>query len=583
MIIDIQDFKGEAPSMSSRLLPDGMATVARNCRIGFGDMRPLDAMTTDHFIGFQARSIYRHHGTWLEYPDFGRRFVPSPVAGDPQRLYMTAASGGAYVYAGAATTKLGVKAPAAALVAAASGGSGTPETRVYVYTCVSSLGEESAPSPASATVDVLPGGTVSLTGLNTPAHDGYAPITKKRIYRSAVGASGASAYLFVAEIDAAATACSDAKTLAQLGEALPTLGWLEPPADIKGLVSVQGGVVAGFSGREVRLCEPWFPHAWPDAYANSVEFDIVQIAASGRTVFIFTTGGVYSMLVDDPAQAAPERLAGHCPAYGTNAVFETPYGVIFASREGLYLVAPGMATPQLITGGLFDQPDWGKLNLSSMFGAWAAGQLFVFYQDIFGTPGGYIFTYTESGFTLTSTDVFPDAITVVPDAERLFLSAGGACYEWAGDGAWSLGAIWRSKEYVTPSPVNFGAAIVEAEYDAAFRSGGALSFAEERLAYLVNNNNGEIGGGLGSTPAGMAPFASDLYGAFAAQASGFDTPVVTFRLYDGKTLVYEHNATDNLPFALPAGRQGRNWFLEVSSLYPVHRVAAAESMGEIYP
>lgn len=584
MIIDIQGFQGIAPSVSERLLPDGMATKAINCRLGSGEIRPIAAMLPVHYFDAEVRSIFRHAGTWLGYSDAGRRFVPSPVSGDSQKLYMTLAAGGAYVVNGDDTYKLGVKAPASAPSCSASGGSGTAETRTYLYTCVDELGEESAPSPASSTVDVLPGGTVSLTGLSTPTHDGYAPITKKRIYRSAVGTSGASAFLFVAEIDEGDDSYSDTVDTGSLGEGLPSLGWLEPPADLSGLTSVQGGVLAGFSGRQVRLCEPWYPYAWPDAYSNTVEYDIVQIAASGRTLFIFTAGPVYSMTVDEPGTAIPERLPGQTPVYGGQAVFETPYGVMFASREGLFRIASGEASPTLVTAGFFDQPEWSRLGPGGMFGAWCAGRLYIFYRDIFGATGGLVMAYSASGVSFSQVGTLPDAVVAAADSERLFVSVNGVVYEWEGDDSYALWSTWRSKRYVTPSPVNFGAAIVEAIYSDTFRSGDFLTFAEERFAYLVEQNSGSIGGSLGSVMVGEFPFSSDLFGVVSADyedRSG--VPSVVFRLYLNGALVYQKTVYDSNPFPLPALAVGREWALEVSGLYPVQRIAVAENMGELYP
>lgn len=585
MPIDIRDFKGTAPSIAKQSLADGMATIANNCRLGSSEVRPCSRMRPDHNIDATALSIYRHDGTWIEKAEKGWRFAPAPVETDPQRLYMTSPSGGAIMWVDGVETKLGVVPPLAAPSVSASGGSGTAETRVYVFTCVSEHGEESAPSPASSTVDALPGGSVSLTGMNTPSHTDYADITKKRIYRSAVGSSGAAAYFFVAEIDAVDTTYSDSVSTTDLGEELPSLGWAIPPAGLKGLVQMTGGFFAGFSGRELRLCEPWQPHAWPDAYAHTLQHDIVQLGVFGRTLFAMTTGPVYTMTVNDIAAAVPEAMPGDVPCSGQTAVVDTPAGVVFASLDGLYICTPGSQSPVLLTRGLYTERDWQKLNPDTMFGAWHADQLFVFYDDVFGRKGGLIFDslVTESP-VLRFTDTEVVAATVVPDGRILFVEVNNAVYEWEGDSSFGMDATWASKEYVTPVPANFAAAIVEADFDAAVDAAALADELALQRDVVSDLNGGMMVGGLGMLPVGMVPFASDLFGMvvpFFDPATFIASPV-EFKLFGDGVLRHTEVVSDELPFALPAGYLARRWIVQVRGNVNIKRVAVGESIAEIY-
>lgn len=190
MMIDIRTFGGLTPSTGRHLLQGDGAAEAVNCRLGSGELRPLARMKRDHILPCKG-AMFRWHGTWLHYTDAGRRFVPGPVYGEDQRLYMTGAAGGAVVYTTVTNEKkLGVKEPGSKPTVSVSGeADATPSSisRVYTYTLVSALGEEGPPSPASDVVTLQTGQSVTIEALLTPAHDGYVPVTKKRLYRAATG------------------------------------------------------------------------------------------------------------------------------------------------------------------------------------------------------------------------------------------------------------------------------------------------------------------------------------------------------------------------------------------------------------
>jgi hypothetical protein len=90
-------------------------------------------------------------------------------------------------------------------------------------------------------------------------------ITHRRIYRATSGV-----FLFVAEIAVATSSYSDSIVAEDLGEELPSLTWLPPPDTLKGLINLPGGVMAGFTGRDVYFCDPYHPQAWPVQYMQSL-------------------------------------------------------------------------------------------------------------------------------------------------------------------------------------------------------------------------------------------------------------------------------------------------------------------------
>ena len=575
MMIDIRTFGGLTPSTGRHLLQGDGAAEAVNCRLGSGELRPLARMKRDHILPCKG-AMFRWHGTWLHYTDAGRRFVPGPVYGEDQRLYMTGAAGGAVVYTTVTNEKkLGVKEPGSKPTVSVSGeADATPSSisRVYTYTLVSALGEEGPPSPASDVVTLQTGQSVTIEALLTPAHDGYVPVTKKRLYRAATG-NEATDYLFVAELSADQTSFTDTIDDSLLGESLPSVGWREPPSELKGLCSLPGGILAGFVGQEVRLCEPNMPQAWPDAYAYTVEYPIVQLAASERTLFILTNGPVYAMSVDDITAAVPVRLEGETPCLSPRGVIETPAGVVFPSRNGLYVVANGISSPQLITNNYYQEPEWLDLNPSSMFGCWCAGTLYVFSRTLSESHQGFCLSMDNK--LMATTDIAVDDVTVATDGERMFVAVDNTCWEWEGDKNTNLFTIWRSKSFLLSNPTNFAAALVEVSIE------DELDSKAEQLTTLFNKHikaYGGVLGGIGFLPCSEVPYASDSYQGLIISRS----PLITATFFANGNAVFSKRILNREPFALPAGFTARTWYVRVISNRTVKRIAMAEAMSELY-
>lgn len=589
MKLEIATFDGLMPKRGKHLLPEGGATIARDCRFGSGMIRPLGGMRKDHRLTYPEGSIFRWKGEkWFNYPDAGRSFVPGAVYGEGQRLYMSREEGGLTVWAeGYGEVTLGCPAPieAPTLEVTGSADSSTDvASRVYVYTCVNSLGDESAPSPASDVKDVQ-GQTVVVGNMTTPPHAGYATITKKRIYRLAVGDESAD-YLFVAEIDAEVNSYTDKLTDGELGEVLPTLGWKVPDEKLTGLVSVPGNAFAAFAGQEVRLSAPNYPYAWPDAYAHSVEYDIVGIACSDTVLFVFTTGPVYYMSVDTPESAVPIRMDGNCPCLSRRGIVEVPVGVIFPSRDGLYVVGAGYAKPMRISADYYDVPEWLNLGPDTMFGAWCGGYLYMFHEGRDNVSGGLIFTLGinegNAGIRhLATTDVPVKALTVAAEGERLFISSGALCWEWEGLLGFNRTAEWQSRSYLLANKTNFGAAMVEQ----SIRDDTAED--EERLLVMafedyLDANDNMVNGALGMMPQSETGYAIDgaSYDQYAQAVQAYvDVELAVYA--DGK-LVHKQKVNDREPFCLPSGFTARTWFVRVRTNRDLRRIAIAESMSELY-
>ena len=257
------------------------------------------------------------------------------------------------------------------------GGGGTgsivlpkPTTRIpvdaaYVYTFVTDWGEESAPSPASDILTTDQNDTATITRTNT-LPTGRGTITHWRLYRTN-SSSTTTEFQFVAEIPIATTSFTDTVPAKNLGEVIPSLTWLEPPVNMRGITAMANGVHAGFFENTLCFCEPYHPYAWPIGYQLTVKNPIVGIAAFGQNLFVGTRGAPYIVSGADSASMSMLELPGGQPCVSARSIVATDYGAIYASPDGLCLATANGV--EVITAGLFAREDWQGFGLSDLFAA----------------------------------------------------------------------------------------------------------------------------------------------------------------------------------------------------------------------
>ena len=208
-LLAFTQFSGIAPRMAPWKLAEGQAQIAKNVRLSARTLKPwknpLQVATvtasgdpsTIYRFGQALVSDTQYWFNWAADVDV----VKGAISGDAtERTYFThpslgprvtnnslALTGGSGDYPWN-SYKLGVPAPTAAPTVSVSGGSGSViESREYVITYVTLLGEEGPPSPVSSVADLRAGDTASLSGLGTSYPAGYSNISAKRIYRTLSG------------------------------------------------------------------------------------------------------------------------------------------------------------------------------------------------------------------------------------------------------------------------------------------------------------------------------------------------------------------------------------------------------------
>lgn len=336
------------------------------------------------------------------------------------------------------------------------------ETRVYVYTFISEFGtvlEESAPSPPSNLVDVRTQ-EVTITDFEDAPTGDY-NIVAIRIYRSVAGAT-TNSFQFVAELPIAETSFEDTLPTAELGEVLQTEGWTTPPNGLEGIVAMPNGILAGFEGNSVYFSEPYYPHAWPYAYAVSLPYDIVGLGVVGQSVVACTTVSPFVISGINPGAMSQEEIPIQEPCVSKESITSDKFGVMYASPNGLVNIAPGEG--DTVTNALYRRDEWQMLDLDSMVSFTYDGKYFGFFND--PTEKAVVVSRDDipalSRLELNAVGAFLDERTA-----KLFVidASSNAIEEMDSADLQPLTYTWRSKRFRMTRAHTYSVLRLDADYD----------------------------------------------------------------------------------------------------------------------
>lgn len=515
MKIVITNFGGEVPRLGPRLLPPFAARIAQNVKLFSRELRSWRAKD---FVFRSVRSgtmksMYRMYSgstdAWCTWAD-AVNAVKGPIAGDTTfKLYYTGdlsdvAGGGNgwpkktnYTLATGAGDypndylEMGVPAPTNAPSVAVVGGTAPTVTRTYVYTFVTSWGEEGPPS-AWITFTGNLNGTWNIT-MDTTKPTGWtkADITHKRLYR-AYTSGGVTDYYFVAQYALAATnpqadGVSDATlvtqgTIPSLEYGISGSEWSPPPTNLRGLISGANGQLAGYSGNKLCISHPYQPHAWPTRYQYAVPWDIQWIGAFGNSYFIATKGRPFIASGSHPASMNIEQVErSDMAAVSSRSGAVAPFGAAFATNNGLAVLGSGGA--RHITEPFMTRDEWQDLCFPSTLIGAAWGDRYVgFFTNSAGGTTGFIFDPTMDQAPLSFLTDAADGAYTDPETGKLYILQSNVIYEFDADEDNSSLYVWQSKQFVLPRPLNLGCYKIDADFDVL---GGA--FAEEASAIAADN------------------------------------------------------------------------------------------------
>jgi hypothetical protein len=331
----------------------------------------------------------------------------------------------------------------------------TFETRVYTYTWVnkeSGFEFESAPAPASNSVEVRDGQTVTISGMQTSPGNDYIA-THKRVYRSVSGT-----FLFVGEVLASNPNFTDDVAADSLGEELPSLTWVEPPQDLRGLINLPNGMMAGFVGRDVYFCDPYHPHAWPLQYVQTVDYPIVGLGRMDTTLAVLTTGNPYFIQGTHPLNMAVVKGDIEQACVSKRSIVSLMGGVMYAAPDGLMLLSPQGS--RIVTDQLFDFKQWQAFFNPESIHAYQHDNQYIAFYDTGSVQGGFVFDARSKQFI--THDIYATAAFHDIQLDKLFVvEADNELRPW-GYGP-SKTYTWRSKKFTMPQIMGFSCAQLEAE------------------------------------------------------------------------------------------------------------------------
>lgn len=348
--------------------------------------------------------------------------------------------------------------------------------RTYVYTYVNECCDEGPPSYPSENIDVDDGGRVLVTGFNVPPAE-Y-KVTSIRLYRLASGfdqnnvniesvmideKSSLSEYFFVGEFPIGESAYVDELMDYELGYALETQEYTEPPATLQGVITVEGTQLAGFyGGNKIRFSMPNYPHVWQEADELTVPDTIHALAEFNSNVIVLTCGAIYLVEpIKDCKTVGCRQVHKTLENYplisccGGHGYAMTPKGLVFISTEGLILTDGRQA--QNITSQYFAPDDWKAMLPDRMSVAYHRDSIYFFSENV-----GYCLQFPvslaqwENSHLIQLSDRPKFAFSANED---LFLVEDDGVYRWGMGDKWRP-YLWRGKKEISPSQVNFAGAKV---------------------------------------------------------------------------------------------------------------------------
>lgn len=401
------------------------------------------------------------------------------------------------------------------------------EARLYVYTYVTEIGEESAPSPASA-VTIIPHDKSTVT-LQIPDVDVIASesrlITKKRIYRSLTNSNGTADLYYLADILSSESTYIDKLDGESLNtnDPLATTGWDEPRENLQGLNVTANGMNYAFTGKIACFSKPYYPYVWSRDYELTMNYDIVAMGHYENYVICATKGTPYLVSVIDPSTSSIQELPLNEACIAKRSMVSMATCALYASPNGI-VMAYG-STAKLVSESFFDKNTWNKLNPSSIHAIEHRGKYLFFYDAGNENKGAYMFDPRQVDLGIVKLDFWYKAATRLQNSDLLyFLNDNNEIYKFNDVADVKKPYLWLSKKF-------------DVEGDGA--------------RFL------------------------------AAKVIADDYQDLTFKVYSDGNLFYTKKVTNRKPFRMPNHSNRYQWQIEISGTSKTQMIEIAESMLEL--
>ncbi len=455
---DMRSWKGCVPKAHPERLPLEVPKAAINCDFSAGVFSPIAAPAATGFTCPKAgeiKSLYRYRlprngslsDKWLHWTAVTSA-VRSPLREDADKsIYFADGSHGLReTNATLAVDGLdpeqnfnypvnwkAVGVPQGTSPIAAAGGDTEGLKRIYTYTFVAGLiedsgvisnyGFEGAPAPQSNVVfydDQLDEGQVHtdiVLTLPTSAPAG-AIISHLNIYRLEEDGE----FHRITTVPIGTLTVTDNGLVSD--RVLETYDFIPAPDDLNGLTLLESGCLAGFSGKEVCITPPYVVYAWPERYRFKCESPVVALVATRAGILVGTETKPYTIGGYDPESMTKIAIETNEPCKSARSMVDMGEYAMYAGATGLVMVTPGAA--KVITNNLLSEDQWRALEPDAMHGVEWNGKYLCFTTrrtlNAIGSVCGFIFDPRNG--ELIFHDVYATASYRDPESQQVFFVDG---------------------------------------------------------------------------------------------------------------------------------------------------------------
>lgn len=197
-------------------------------------------------------------------------------------------------------------------------------------------------------------------------------------------------------------------------------------------------------------------------YTHTLKYNVVGLGVYGGNLVVCTEA--YPAIISglDPAASVCTVLPYYQPCTSKKSILSTPFGVSYASHQGLFLI--DSSGGRVVTAGVITPDRWQAESYENIVCAWYKQKVFAFVR---GGSKGFIYDFSlpdqmmpldlsDEGIVVAGlfVDEFEDALYIMDDTDT--------SYRWeAGSGY--LGGNYHTPTYMTP-PVSLSAGRVDGDF-----------------------------------------------------------------------------------------------------------------------
>lgn len=449
MKIDISAFNGAITATIPELLPDNFASNAVNAETINGSITPIKQLvanadvTTTALTNSIKRLLFRGNSSLVVQGVNNERWVTSPLAQDDfDRVYWTSSNGVPMTssYQGFGTTdyELGIAKPQTSITIDSTASSGDVVMATSaIFVEESEWGELSEPCDP-VNFDLKSSGSVTLSMPAAPASGHW---TNRQIYLADFSGNYLH-YLTVPNTQANVTITlpfDTALLVTELDQIVTGALNTKPRVNMQGLVSLPGGVLAGYENNVVCLSKAYLPHAWPANYEITVDGNIKAIQAASSGLVVLTDRNPYLIVGSSPDAMSPVQIDMTEPCYAPLAVVDMGPYVIYPSNDGLIAIA-GQDNRNLIDG-VIDRDEW-RASVKTDAVACAFNGKYWYFSD----NGGFVFDVQSKSYAkhdISAIAVYADDI----NDQIYIVTPGGSLQTYSRSNASPKSFTWTSKVF----------------------------------------------------------------------------------------------------------------------------------------